>query len=55
MTQEEFTERMLKIVGGFSDPESDHCDADDLMVQYLREQGLHEAMDAFEGMTKWYA
>lgn len=55
MTQEEFTERMVKIASDAYDPESDHASADDLISEYLRDQGLHEAMDAFEGMTKWYA
>ncbi|MGL9721610.1 hypothetical protein [Symbiopectobacterium sp.] len=55
MTQEEFTERMVQIANDGYGPESDHADADGLISEYLREQGLHEAMDAFEGMTKWYA
>ncbi|MFW5410758.1 hypothetical protein B7L51_019345 [Pectobacterium brasiliense] len=54
MTNEEFTKRMLDI-SKIHDPESAHGYADDLMVEYLREQGLSDAMDAFDAMTKWYA
>ncbi|AZS56763.1 hypothetical protein [Pectobacterium parmentieri] len=55
MTKESFTKRMLDIAKGDYGAESAHADADDLMVEYLREHGLSEAMDAFEAMTKWYA
>jgi hypothetical protein len=37
------------------DQETDHVDADDLMVAMLRHHGYDEAMDVFEQLDIWYA
>lgn len=56
MTRKQFTERMWDIADKFGgDIEAGHSAMDDLMVEYLREQGLNEAMDVFVAQDKWYA
>ncbi|HIE5014085.1 hypothetical protein [Enterobacter cloacae] len=47
MTEEEFTRRMQEIANGTFQPEVQHDEADDLIVQYLKSRGLNEAVTAY--------
>lgn len=47
MTDEEFTCRMQDIANGIFQPEVQHDEADDLIVEYLKSKGLDEAVKAY--------
>lgn len=47
MTDKEFTERMQKIAALPFQPEYQHDEADDLIVEYLKSKGLEEAVKAY--------
>lgn len=56
MTKEEFTEKLRQIAeqGKGGDAALPHIEADELVMQWLRETGCEEAADIFDGMVKWY-
>ncbi|EPR9140267.1 hypothetical protein ACU9F8_000718 [Cronobacter sakazakii] len=56
MTKKEFTEKMRNIAesGKGKDAAMPHIEADELIIQWLRETGCVEAAEIFEGMEKWY-
>lgn len=47
MTDEEFTQRMKEIADMPFQPEYQHDEADDLIVEYLKAKGLDEAVAAY--------
>lgn len=47
MTDEEFTRRIQAIANGTFQPEVQHGEADDLIVEYLKSRGLDEAVTAY--------
>lgn len=40
---------------GSGDPESEHGEADDLLLQLLRDLGFVKVIEAFDAVKKWYA
>lgn len=53
--KDNFTQKMREIAKGSYDIERRHAEADDLMVQLLKDLGYGEAALIFENMDKWYA
>jgi hypothetical protein len=53
MSPKEFADRMRACRS--PDKEVQHCDADDLMCEVLRQLGYAEGVEVFEDMDKWYA
>ena len=53
MTKEEFVERLAKIFSPPIDTEYAHCEADDLMVEALKDLGYDTKV--FEENDRWYA
>lgn len=47
MTDEEFTRRMQDIANDTFQPEVQHDEADDLIVEYLESRGLDDAVKAY--------
>lgn len=47
MSDEEFTERMKAIADGVFQPEVQHDEADELIIEYLKSKGLDEAVAAY--------
>lgn len=54
ITPEKAAQKMREIDEN-GDTEGAHCDADELFCEILRDLGYGDAVDVFEGMTKWYA
>jgi len=48
-------EILLKLDTNFYDEEYSHKDADDLIIEMLKEMGFNEFADKFDKMSKWYA
>ncbi|WP_368647924.1 hypothetical protein [Castellaniella ginsengisoli] len=59
MTKNQVIERLRDIAQRKGDPESAHGDADDAVMQFLREIGHGEVADEFERASEivpfWYA
>ena len=56
MTEQEAVEK-LRAICQDNDPEAEHCDADELLVEFLRAQGFCELADTFDELSQnfWYA
>ena len=56
MTEDEAVEKLKQICQD-NDPESEHCDADELLVEFLRDQGFPELANTFDELSQnfWYA
>ncbi|HGW5384364.1 TPA: hypothetical protein ACNH1J_002194 [Enterobacter hormaechei] len=54
MTDEEFTRRMLAIANAPFQPEVQHDEADDLIVEYLTSKGLDEAVAAYTSIHRLF-
>lgn len=52
LTKDELIDRLKEIGSRQGDPESDHSNADSLLLDYINSQ---EVTDAFEAIEKWYA
>ena len=50
-------ERMAKIDAELSksDPERAHCEADELLLTVLRQEGYGDLVDIYEATAKWFA
>ena len=54
MTPEEFKNKMQKIAAEYG-IEDGHIEADDLMIELLKELGYGEGAEIFDQMDKWYS
>lgn len=55
MTKEDLKNALSEIVlrqGKYPDAERDHCDADDLLLQFI---GDEEISEIYDNISKWYA
>ena len=51
---DKYLNKMLKLLP-MGDKESAHSQADDLLVDIIREIGLNDIADAYEEVGKWYS
>lgn len=54
--EEKYVEKMRKINKDYrGDPEIAHGEADDLLVEFLKELGFEKLVKEYENIPKWYA
>ncbi len=54
MTPEEFLQKLQELYGEGQDPERFHGEADDLIVELLKQLGYGEGAEFFDKCEKWY-
>lgn len=54
MSKEEALAR-LRELASLPDIETAHCEADDCLMEFLRELGFSDVADAFDKIEKWYS
>lgn len=47
--------RELRFLQTSDDPESAHCQADDILCEFLSELGYEDVVEEYSKITKWYA